>query len=517
MRRGAAYSHRTMKGWRREERDWEYISSYFRNEADEDDSHIIDDKTWDDLDLNAVYREVDRTRSSVGQAVLYSLLRHPMRTREEFERRDNKIRLLAEDETAQSRLSRILSRLGYQWGGEVYGFLCYMATRIENGRRYLFLALSLAAPVSLVCVFLFGSHVLPILGLVAVINLIISLQHKAKIEVEAQSFGSLHKLLVAGEKLARVRVPSLSEEMERLRAVLPTLRKLKRKTVALVPPGGNAGDIAESLFQYVRIFLLLDVTAYYFVHNEAIRLMPRLKEVYATVGDINALLSVVRLRRDNPGCVTPEISSDTRSLLAEDVVHPLLEHPVPNSVTMNARGAIITGSNMSGKSTFLRTLGVNQVLASTLCVAFAGRFCTTLFRTMTSITNRDDITRSESHYFAEAKRMLAVLRAMDGPNPALVIIDEILAGTNSQERISASVRILRHMAGKNGVVVAATHDREIALALQECYANLHFTHVIDGKALEFDYKLRAGIVEHGNAVRLLQYIGFPREIIGDGE
>jgi DNA mismatch repair ATPase MutS len=182
---------------------------------------------------------------------------------------------------------------------------------------------------------------------------------------------------------------------------------------------------------------------------------------------------------------------------------------------MEGRGIIVTGSNMSGKSTFLRTLGVNQVLAMTICVAFARRYRVSPLLTMSSITNRDSLLDAESHYLVEARRLLALMAAGRGGHPALLIIDEILSGTNSEERIEASIRILRHFAGLQCLAVAATHDRPIAAALDGAYVNIHFTHSIDGEGLEFDYRLHEGIVEAGNAFRLLRLLGYPEEILDD--
>jgi hypothetical protein len=505
-----------MKGWDRKDRDWDYISFFFRENTAVNDPGVIDDKTWADLDLGDVFRLIDRTSSSVGQALLYRLMRSPLSTPEEFAERAAKIRALMQDEAGRRKLARVLSKPGFQREGEIFSFLSFMSTRIKDGNRYLFLLMSFAAALSAAALAFFGVRALLFFAAITITNFIIHFRYKATVQAESPSFGYLHRLLRAAGRLAGLEVPAVGTELAKLRALLPGLRKFSRKTLALSPRSSASGDMAEAIFEYIRIFLLIDVTTYFFVHNEAIRLMESLKSVYSLVGTIDALAAVAAYRKENTSCITPEISSSLRSLDAEDLTHPLLPEPVPNTVRMDGRGVIVTGSNMSGKSTFLRALGVNQVLATTVCTAFAGRFRASLFHTITSITNRDDISKAESHYFAEAKRMLAILRGIEASRPRLVIIDEILAGTNSRERIAASVRILKYMANRNCLVVAATHDREIAAALEDLYVNRHFTHFIDQKGIEFDYRLKEGIVEHGNAITLLGFLGFPKEIIGDG-
>ena len=148
----------------------------------------------------------------------------------------------------------------------------------------------------------------------------------------------------------------------------------------------------------------------------------------------------------------------------------------------------------------------------TLCFAFAKRFRTSFSIPIASIATRDNILKAESHYLSEAKRMREIVRAAQGGPALLVIIDEILSGTNSKERIAASIRILRFMARHGCLVVAATHDRDIGLALADVYTNVHFTHLVNGSEIEFDYALRPGIVEEGNAVKLLKWLEFPKEI-----
>lgn len=252
------------------------------------------------------------------------------------------------------------------------------------------------------------------------------------------------------------------------------------------------------------------MTTYFFVHNEIVKRMDDISRVYGLVGGVDALQAAAAMREDFPGLSTPETAE---AFEADALVHPLLAEPVPNSLRMDRQGVVVTGSNMSGKSTFLRTLGVNQILAGTLCMAFARRMRGPAFFTITSITNRDNILASESHYLVEARRLLDILSAARGRHPALVIIDEILSGTNSEERIAASISILRYLARLNCRVVAATHDRAIAADLEGVYNNVHFTHRVEEEGLQFDYVLHDGIVEAGNAIKLLRLLGYPSEVL----
>jgi DNA mismatch repair ATPase MutS len=497
----------------RDQRKDDFVSAFFRERPVPEGSPVIDDRTWGDLDMEAVFQKVDRTQSSVGQACLYDMLRRPLFDAEAMAARVRKVEALLADDRTRWRIDKVLARLGVQREGEIFRYLSYMRTRIEDRKRYLYLALAGCAVLSILGVIFLHLTGLAFLALMAVVNLVIHYRFKARVTVESPTFEYMHKLLVAGDKLAALALPSFEKELEELRGLSRTLAKIRKRTVLLSTPGGLSGDMLAIIWEYISAFFLQEVIAYFFVHNTVIRSMAELIRVYNLVGTVDALASVATLRREERGLVVPEWVSGGLLVDVEDMVHPLLAEPVPNSVRLEGKGLLITGSNMSGKSTFLRTLGVNQILATTVCVAFARKFRVTPLLAITSITNRDNILASESHYLVEAKRLLDILAAAKSSHPALVIIDEILSGTNSEERIAASIGILRHLSALNCLVVAATHDRQIALALSEAFGNLHFTHLVDGEGLEFDYKLRDGIVEHGNAIKLLRLLGYPSEIL----
>jgi hypothetical protein len=494
------------------ERKFELISRYFRERPGPLDPSVIDDRTWADLDMDAVFTAIDRTQSSVGQGCLYDMLRRPLFEPEDIAKRREVLAALGEEARARERTGRVLSRLGVQREGEIFGFLAFMRGRIEDRRRYLFLALSVLAIGVIPATILLGTKLLILLVSVALVNLVIHYRFKATVTVESPSYVYLHRLLAAADRLGRLKTAAFAKESEELRLLSGPLRKLKSRTALLMTPTGFSGDIFALLLEYVRQYFLQEVTTYFFVHNELIRRAAELARVYALVGRMDALLAVATLRIETPGLAWPEFVTRGLLLDAADLVHPLLPDPVANSVRMEGRGVIITGSNMSGKSTFLRTIGVNLLLATSVGVVYARRFEVQPMLAVTSITSRDDLLSSQSHYLVEAKRLLHILSAAQGVRPALVIIDEILSGTNSEERIVASTRILRHLSGMNCLVVAATHDRPIAAALSGVYENLHFTHLVEQEGLQFDYRLREGIVEAGNAIRLLRLLGYPPEI-----
>jgi hypothetical protein len=500
---------------RPERRKRELVSAYFREGPGREARSVIDDRTWSDLDMDDVLAAVDRTRSSVGQACLYALLRTPLSDPAALAQRAARIGALGEDAAGRARVAGILRRLGVQRDSELFAFLAFLKTQISDRRLVLFRCLSALAVVAIPGAVILGVPGILLLAIVVVVNLVIHYRFKPVVSVESPSYEYLHRLLVAAGRLGRLSVKGIEAECAELRDLAASMRRLRRRTAFLLTPSGVSGDILALLLEYVRQVFLQEVTTYFAAHNEIVRRGPEIARLYGLVGTVDAFAGLAALRRERPECTVPRFDDSALLVEAEDLVHPLLDRAVPNSIRMDGRGIVVTGSNMSGKSTFLRTLGVNMLLATTACLVFARRMRASPLLTLSSITNRDSLLDAESHYIVEARRLLALLAACRGERPALVVIDEILSGTNSEERIAASIRILRHFARLRCLVVAATHDRPIAQALAADYDNAHFTHRVDADGLEFDYRLREGIVEAGNAFRLLQLLGYPAEILGD--
>jgi DNA mismatch repair ATPase MutS len=239
--------------------------------------------------------------------------------------------------------------------------------------------------------------------------------------------------------------------------------------------------------------------------------------------ELEALASLANFAYLNPHCIFPDISFDNKapfSFATEKMGHPLLpdRQKKANDFSLNALGeiALITGSNMSGKSTFLKTVGIN------LCLAFAGgpvdakHLRTSLFRIYTCIKINDSVTDGFSFFYAEVKRLKVLLNQLEMSKglPVLFLIDEIFKGTNNRERLIGSRSYIETLADKNGLGIVTTHDLELtnlADKIQEV-KNYHFREeVVDGKMV-FDYKMRPGPCPSTNALKIMQMEGLPIEV-----
>jgi hypothetical protein len=243
---------------------------------------------------------------------------------------------------------------------------------------------------------------------------------------------------------------------------------------------------------------------------------PHLKHWVDALGELDALALLASVRRDNPDWCTPEVVTDV-TLVAEAMGHPLIadDRRVPNDVTVGPPGTIllVTGSNMSGKSTLLRAIGLNVVMAQAGSAVCARRMGLPEADLQTSIHVQDSLERGLSSFMAALARLKGVVDAAEHERKhrvLLFLLDEILQGTNSAERSVAVRAVTRHLLQAGAIGAMTTHDLALAAEepLKDAARLVHFTETVDEKGvMEFDYRLRPGLATSRNALRLMQMIG----------
>lgn len=232
---------------------------------------------------------------------------------------------------------------------------------------------------------------------------------------------------------------------------------------------------------------------------------------FDVIAEIDALNSIANMAYNNPAFIYPQIADDNFVLDIEETGHILLDRKasVCNSFLMNGQGSvsIITGANMAGKSTFLRTIGCNLILAKAGAPVYARKFVFSLIELHTSIRTNDSIQKSESYFYAELKRLKSIIDRLDNGVPMFVIVDEMLRGTNSKDKHYGSAAFIEQLVTKPVLAMLATHDIELG-KLKDKYPgkiqNKRFEVDIDNDKLYFDYKLKDGISQNLNATFLMK-------------
>ena len=290
------------------------------------------------------------------------------------------------------------------------------------------------------------------------------------------------------------------------------MRKLGRLAAAL---GVRTNPILSLIFNALVPWDFYFSYKLELIKKEIAHLLPRWLDAWHELETLNSLANFAYL---NPGYVFPELTREA-GFAARSLGHPLLkpEAKVCNDFELNddQRIVILTGSNMAGKSTFLRTVGVNLALAYVGAPVNAASMQASLFRVFTCIKVSDSVQDGLSYFYAEVKRLQALLAAteVDDDLPVLFLIDEIFRGTNSRERLIGSRSYIRALSERRTMGLIATHDLELIKLADEIkgVANHHFREEVFDSRMVFDYRLRPGPCPTTNALKIMRLEGLPVE------
>ena len=336
----------------------------------------------------------------------------------------------------------------------------------------------------------------------------------------------------------RVRVPSL--EAPRLHVDFGKLEKLLRiaKDLEFDSPrlrelragGLSASQALQGLFrilswyearhnQIVALFgplVAFETQVALAVERWRIRHGPQLREWIGAVATLEAYSSLGTFAYENPTYVFPDLSDDGPRLHATGLAHPLLrDEAVPNDVALDSRQPIlvVSGANMAGKSTLLRTIGINVSLAYSGAPVRATSMTMSDLAVIASVRVTDSLQRGESRFSAELRRIQAMLESVQAGRPTLALIDELFGGTNSYDRYTGALALTDFLMGSDpALAVLSTHDRNVTRWVEENSGqvrNVHFRDTLKGGRMSFDYRLRNGPATHGNAVELMRLAGIP--------
>jgi hypothetical protein len=488
---------------------------------------VLDDRTWADLDLDAVFTCIDRTESTLGQGALY----HRLRTSPAGDRLhvfEALIARLTSDAPARERCQAALARLQ-----DPYGYDLWRLGRpdaIQGRNWHVVFPLLTWATIALVFATIVRHELWPALIGVLVGDLVVRMMAAGEVTALGHAIRQVAPIVASGEELAFLRGPDIDDVVATIGSDARPLRRLKtiarwasndplmlsfrESGLALV-----SSHLRSAIYEYVNMLLLLDGNAVYFGAREVRAHGGRLLRLVAAIGEIDAALSVASWRRERNDWTRPHFRSPGEPARVENVRHPLLVDAVPNSIVLEAgRGVLVTGSNMSGKSTFLRTVGVTAVLAQTINTCLASRYEAPVFTVQSCIGRSDDLIAGKSYYIVEVEQVLERLHASEQTSPHLFLFDELFRGTNAVERIAAGEAVLRAFLGSDGrrrshVVLAATHDSELVALLHGVYAPYHFGDSVGAEGLTFDYRLEEGPATTRNAIALLELRGAPDAVV----
>ncbi|MCZ6815523.1 MAG: hypothetical protein O7F76_02355 [Planctomycetota bacterium] len=514
-----------------EPNDLSFWEEFLQTYDQDDSSPRLATQEIDDLDLFgeplSVFGVLNRTSSPVGAARLASALRRPLNTGDAAQERQTAVRWFAEH--GPERLHVMAAAAGMRSEALACAKFVRAVRDTEPLPRRIparFLRIwALAAPLTFAlgaaesfAWIVTGLGWLP-LTIVILVNLTLSQHFNREVRPRLRPWLDLDGVLGRLHFFARITVQALPSDgllgEQRLRLVksmgpgcLPSLERI----VPLLYLGlsGLVHTIIDVLvFWDLQVLALLERS--YLAHRGP------LLDAVAALAECEMLTSLACFAEEEPDATWPEFLSDGCQLDIENGRHPLIpaSTAVANSLTLDGKTStwIVTGSNMSGKSTFLRMAAVNVVLAEIGSAVTARRMRLTPLRILTDLRIRDDLSRQESYFLAEVRQIRRMVELAETGHAVFGLIDEPFRGTNSEERIAAAGAVILSLIQGSGVFLIATHDAALTqLADNKKSVNRHFRESFDHAGLVFDYRLQSGPAESRNALKVLEAEGYPEKL-----
>jgi hypothetical protein len=502
-------TNESVRGAERAGRYWELRQ---RHEHLED---CVDDRTWDDLDMDRVFARIDTCLTSVGSQCLYAVLREPRFDEQGADGQESLMAFLAENPATRLELQLILSKMGRSDYNELYLFNYEAAPPLV--RHPALLNVLAVLPLLLAAFFIVSPpFALVAVVLSAVVNGMIHYRTRRKLELSLDAMTYLANMLWSVRRaLALLRDEAVPEEVREC----PILRNLGdalkvfepiRSPLSGTTRQGRLLTEADSFIEFARIVFLTQVRGYNRTACFLAESMPAFRMLYRGLGEMELALAVLSLRMSLPYHVRPVLTDET-AVKVRGLYHPLLEDAVPNDAALT-RNSLVSGSNASGKSTFIKALAINGILAQTIGTCTATHFQSRPALVVTSMAVRDDLLAGESYFIAEIRSLKRLVEQAQRRH-CLCFVDEILKGTNTVERIAASAAVLRRFSGLDSLCLVATHDIELTVLLKDLFDNYHFEEQVTDEGVSFDYLMRSGPSRTRNAIKLLAAMGCDEETV----
>ncbi|MGL5614690.1 MAG: MutS-related protein [Sarcina sp.] len=504
-------------------REFEDIKKYYENFS-KGSYGEVDDQSWSDLSMDEVFTKVDRTYSSAGESILYNMLRKPLYNKEELNRRWSLIKTVKNDEENRIKIQGQFFDLSKDRKGQVIDFIT-KDIDLNESRRKLFIFIGRILPIIFFLLCFVKIYFIIPLAVNIIINGCISGAIRGKLmeKEPIEAIAYVGAMIKVANKLLKIDSKILEGYKDDLKEVTDILMKDKRSFKSVKRTNGiddlNILSLIKDAWTEAVGQTTFDLEiAYYSVAKSYKEYREPIKKLYETLGEIDGLIAMAAyIESLDIDVSNPNFIDETKFEIKEGI-HPLLKKPVANSINIDKKGIVITGTNMSGKSTFLRMLGINIIFAQSFNFVLADKYEAPFFNLVSSISPEDDVNSGKSYYLAEAEAILRIIKALEGEKPVFCLIDEIFRGTNPVERIAASEEILRYIQKRNSISLVATHDRELTDLLIESHDFYHFTEKVNEETgMSFDYKLKSGVLKKGNAIKLLRFVGYPDEITINAE
>ncbi|MFD2873806.1 hypothetical protein ACFS5N_15075 [Mucilaginibacter ximonensis] len=495
-------------------RNFNLIAGYLETT---DESYVSGD-TANDLDLNGLFEYIDRTSSVPGQQYLYKKLHQPQTSAPYLKSLEKNIENVSKNadlrDWAQLKLSNLSNRNAYN--------LPQLFSRPQQAifsplvNSYIIIAPWLTAAL-IISLFIFPNQFAFIGALAMVIaNVAMHYLNKFKMLGYTHSLPQLLILYNTAKWLSDNELidEDIDESLTKVGKLRDSLSFINIQNQIDTDPT----DITYLISEWLKMFLAIEPLVFVFSMSRVNKYLGDIKILFEETAKVDMAISIQSVRDGEVNTCRPLFLENSEEIVIENLHHPLVENCVVNSILIdNKQGILITGSNMSGKTTFIRAVAINVLCAQTINTCFATAYSAPLLKISTSININDDLDGNKSYFQSEALAVKSIIDNVIDSKPAnsLVIIDEIFRGTNTIERVAAAKAVLSYLVKNKSFVFVSTHDLELAELLGSDYKVFSFEERVGNNRLIFDYKIKEGLLKNKNGIAILKSLGYPESIIDD--
>jgi DNA mismatch repair ATPase MutS len=495
-----------------EDFDFDLIEHYFKHKVQTEKFQIINNQIINDIDFYELFMFLDRTHSKIGQQYLYNRLLTIDR-KIEFDEQEQLIAYFIENEEIKLKIQSLLSKLSRREVGYISNL--FLDGYITKPKWFWIIGiLSVVSFAALVLTILYNKLFTLLLS-IYLVNMGIHFWNKKNIMGYMDSIPQLSGFCKIAKKIAQMNILPASEHPVLLS--VKSILELKNGIKFFKLDTGLQSDfenVVKFVWEVTKILFLIEPLIVFDVLKKLEGKRNDIQTIFEYLGKIDSAMSVASIRQEASRYCKPVFSDTIQPLEFTDIYHPLISGCISNSLKLSGKSILLTGSNMSGKTTFIRTIAVNLLLAQTINSCFADHFKLPPTRLFSAIRITDDLLNDKSYYFEEVLTIKNMINESQSGFNNVFFLDEIFKGTNTIERIAAGKAVLSYLAksDKNKIFVS-THDIELADLLSSEYDLYHFTEVIQNEQIHFDYKLKQGNLSTKNAIRILEINDYPKEIV----
>jgi len=494
--------------------NFELIEKYFRKKDSTGVFQSLSDKTCNDLDFQELFMFADRTVSKAGQQYLYNTLRTIPSNGDKLIEQEKLIDRISSDSVLRLKLYSLLDKLA---SDNVYFITSlFQDEHLKEPKWFFIIRLLSFTSILSVIMLPFLPQAIFILLPVIILNIGIHYWNKKNLNEYIGSVPQLLKLNEVAKELIKFDIFKTADKD--ITKSIKTIDKVRNRLQFFKLEAKFESDMLIAFWASVELIKSLFLIEPLLLFGALKVLDTRRKEienVFSFVGYIDSLISIASLRQGLEIYCLPEIKSQGKVLEATDIYHPMIISCIPNSLMVNGKSILITGSNMSGKTSFIRTIAINAITGLTINTCFAKQFSLSRFQIHSAIRLSDDLMNDKSYYFEEVLTIKEMIIDSQKNVSNLFLLDEIFKGTNTIERISAGKAVLSYLDNYQNLVFVSTHDIELTGMLHNSYELYHFSEQVNNKTVDFDFKLKEGKLKNRNAIKILEINDYPKEIIDE--